>query len=58
MATFNRPVTIGVAGGTGSGKTTVSNQIIERVGQKNIAYMPHDAYYKDLSDRHQNFCRC
>jgi len=49
MAAFNRPVTIGVAGGTGSGKTTVSNQIIDRVGQKNIAYMPHDAYYKDLS---------
>jgi uridine kinase len=50
MASFNRPVTIGVAGGTGSGKTTVSNQIMERVGQKNIAYLPHDAYYKDLSN--------
>lgn len=47
---FNRPVTIGVAGGTGSGKTTVSNQIVERVGQKHIAYLPHDAYYKELSD--------
>lgn len=44
-----RPVTIGVAGGTGSGKTTVSNQILERVGQQHIAYLPHDAYYKDLS---------
>lgn len=43
-----RPVTIGVAGGTGSGKTTVSNQILERVGNKHIAYLPHDAYYKDL----------
>jgi uridine kinase len=50
MVSFNRPVTIGVAGGTGSGKTTVSNQIMERVGQKNIAYLPHDAYYKDLSN--------
>lgn len=50
MASFNRPVTIGVAGGTGSGKTTVSNQIMDRVGQKNIAYLPHDAYYKDLSN--------
>lgn len=45
-----RPVTIGVAGGTGSGKTTVSNQILERVGHKHIAYLPHDMYYKDLSD--------
>lgn len=44
-----RPVTIGVAGGTGSGKTTVANQILERVGHKHIAYLPHDAYYKDLS---------
>jgi uridine kinase len=34
----NRPVTIGVAGGTGSGKTTVSNQILDRVGSKHIAY--------------------
>jgi uridine kinase len=50
MTSFNRPITIGVAGGTGSGKTTVSNQIMERVGQKNIAYIPHDAYYKDLSN--------
>lgn len=43
-----RPVTIGVAGGTGSGKTTVSNQLLERVGGKHIAYLPHDAYYKEL----------
>lgn len=44
-----QPVTIGVAGGTGSGKTTVSAQILERVGSKHISYLPHDAYYKDLS---------
>ncbi len=42
-------VTIGVAGGTGSGKTTVSNQLLERVGSQHIAYLPHDAYYKDLT---------
>lgn len=44
-----RPVTIGVAGGTGSGKTTVSNQILERVGSHHIAYLPHDAYYKEFA---------
>jgi uridine kinase len=49
MSEQRRPVTIGVAGGTGSGKTTVSNQILERVGQQHIAYLPHDAYYKDLT---------
>ncbi len=43
-----QPVTIGVAGGTGSGKTTISNQLLERVGSKRIAYLPHDAYYKNL----------
>jgi uridine kinase len=46
MGISNRPVTIGVAGGTGSGKTTVSNQLLDRVGHKHIAYLPHDAYYK------------
>jgi uridine kinase len=46
----SRPVTIAVAGGSGSGKTTVSNAILERVGSDHIAYIPHDAYYKDLSE--------
>ena len=45
-----RPVTIAVAGGTGSGKTTAANAILERVGSHHIAYLPHDAYYKDLQD--------
>ncbi|MBN1487469.1 MAG: uridine kinase [Anaerolineae bacterium] len=44
-----RSVIIGVAGGTGSGKTTVANRILEKVGTENITYIPHDAYYKDLS---------
>jgi uridine kinase len=43
-----RPVTIGVAGGTGSGKTTVSHAIMERVGEDKVVYLPHDAYYLDL----------
>lgn len=42
-------VIIGVAGGTGSGKTTVAHSILDRVGAEHIAYIPHDAYYKDLS---------
>lgn len=44
------PVTIAVAGGTGSGKTTIANAILERVGSHHIAYIPHDAYYKDRPD--------
>jgi uridine kinase len=45
-----RPITIGVAGGSGSGKTTVARVILDRIGADNIAYVPHDSYYKDLSD--------
>jgi uridine kinase len=44
------PVVIGIAGGTGSGKTTVANVILDRVGTDSIAFLPHDAYYKDLHD--------
>ena len=44
-----RAIVIAVAGGTGSGKTTVANEILERVGAEHIAYIPHDAYYRDLS---------
>ena len=44
------PLVIAIAGGTGSGKTTISNAIIERVGRKNIAVLSHDAYYRDRVD--------
>lgn len=43
------PFFIGVAGGTGSGKTTVSHRICEMVGYEHIAYLQHDAYYNDHS---------
>jgi uridine kinase len=43
------PIIIGVAGGTGSGKTTVALKILEQVGAEHVAYIPHDAYYRDLS---------
>ena len=40
---------IGIAGGSGSGKTTVAQVILQRVGQDRIAFLQHDSYYKDLS---------
>jgi uridine kinase len=49
MSTHTTPLVIGIAGGSGSGKTTVAQEILNRVGPELIAYLPHDAYYKDLS---------
>jgi len=40
---------IGIAGGTGSGKTTVTNKILERLDQERVLVIQHDSYYKDLS---------
>ena len=43
------PLVIGIAGGSGSGKTTVAQEILQRVGSSRIAFLQHDSYYKDLS---------
>jgi uridine kinase len=48
MINRETPLVIGIAGGSGSGKTTVSQVILERVGADRIAFFPHDAYYRDL----------
>jgi uridine kinase len=44
------PIVIGIAGGSGSGKTTVASVILQNVGANRIAYLPHDAYYRDQVD--------
>lgn len=49
MSSRATPLIIGIAGGTGSGKTTIAQVILQRVGAHRIALLPHDAYYKDLS---------
>ena len=43
------PLVIGIAGGSGSGKTTVAQEILSRVGPDRIAFLQHDSYYKDLT---------
>lgn len=40
---------VGIAGGTGSGKTTVVNKILERLPGDKVTILPQDAYYKDNS---------
>ncbi len=53
MQKRSTPLVIGIAGGSGSGKTTVANTILKQVGAENIAYLPHDAYYKDIITLHE-----
>jgi uridine kinase len=45
----NRPLVIGMAGGSGSGKTTIAEAIVETVGADSVELIQHDAYYRDLS---------
>lgn len=42
-----RPLIIGVAGGTGSGKTTIANAIRTAIDHPQMALIQHDAYYRD-----------
>jgi uridine kinase len=44
------PLTIGVAGGSGSGKTTVVRRIVESLPADQVAVLEHDRYYRDRSD--------
>ncbi len=50
MADRPAPLVIGIAGGTGSGKTTIADVVLGRIGAEHIAFIPHDAYYRDLND--------
>ena len=46
----NRPLFVGIAGGSGSGKTTVANRIRSLVGGSEVTLIEHDAYYRDRPD--------
>ncbi len=45
-----KPYVIGIAGGTGSGKTTFSRELVASLMTNQIVYISHDSYYRDLSD--------
>jgi len=44
-----KPLVIGLAGGTGSGKTSVANRILQQLDPACVLVIQHDSYYKDLS---------
>ena len=44
-------VILGVAGGTGSGKTTVARAILHAVGRKRLAFIAQDSYYRQIEWR-------
>jgi uridine kinase len=44
-----RSLVIGIAGGTGSGKTTVTNKILEHIEKDRIGVIQHDSYYRDIN---------
>src|SRR6266576_2013283 len=41
---------IGISGGTGSGKTTVANRILESVSASEVVFIQQDSYYRNLKD--------
>ncbi len=45
-----KPFVIGVAGGSGSGKTTVVSQIVKSLGDDQVSLLEHDKYYRDRGD--------
>jgi uridine kinase len=49
-----RPCILGVAGGTGSGKTTVVRSILEAAGEDRIALIEQDSYYRDIDWRSES----
>lgn len=44
-----KPLIIGISGGTGSGKTRFTKELIERCDSNYVIYISQDSYYKDLS---------
>jgi uridine kinase len=47
MALTRTPLIIGVAGGSGSGKTTVVHRIMDVLGDTHVSVLEHDRYYRD-----------
>jgi uridine kinase len=49
LSVMKKPLVIGIAGGTGSGKTTVTKKILNSLDPAKVVVLRHDYYYKDIS---------
>lgn len=47
-------VALGVAGGTGSGKTTVAREILDAIGRERLSFLAEDSYYQDIEWGHDH----
>lgn len=47
--THHKPFVIGVAGGSGSGKSTVTREVLAAIGREKVAVVMQDDYYRDQS---------
>ncbi len=45
-----KPFVLGMAGGSGSGKTTIATSVVDQIGPDRVAFIPHDAYYRHRPD--------
>ena len=45
-----KPLLIGIAGGSGSGKSTVARRVADALGQASVAFLDMDAYYRNHAD--------
>lgn len=50
MVTSPLPLVIGIAGPSGSGKTTLAQAVLDEIGVDRIAFLPHDAYYRNQDE--------
>src|SRR5918911_3418921 len=50
LITYHFFMIIGICGGTGSGKTTVANRILESVSASEVVFIQQDSYYRNLKD--------
>ena len=46
---------IGICGGTGSGKTTVANRLLQAVGAHEVAFIQQDSYYRNLAEMQPDY---